>query len=166
MKRSDREIGPDASWSEEYFRVQRSLLVQASEAAEFEYQKIKDKTIIVTKGSTADIDAEKRYRPRGCKILYVEDVVPKGVADAQEYIVRELIAKHKDYAFVEGNVSNQYLGNKYGKDVKGGLALADVHDVDRENPETFNFITRNASSGLHKRLKEFVKDNKDRYAFK
>jgi hypothetical protein len=97
----------------------------------------------VTRRSTADIDAQKRY-PR-CTIQFVDEVA-KGQPDAQEYIVKQLIANHHADAFGEGDVSNQYLRDKYGKDVAGSLALADVHAIDGMT-ETFNFITRNASSG-------------------
>ena len=114
----------------------------------------------MTRGSTADIDAKKRY-PR-CTIQYVDDVA-KGQADAQEYIVKELIAKDKADAFGEGDVSNKYLRDKYGKDVPGGLALADVHAIEGMT-ETFNFITRNASFGVCERLNVFIAKNKGSYA--
>lgn len=164
MKRDDRKIGPDASWSDEYFDVKRSLLVQASEKKTFDdHQNLKGKKIVVTRGSTADIDAQTRYP--GCKPLLYVDEVAKGQVDAQDYIVRELVAKDKNYAFGEGDVSNQYLRDKYGSLVAGGLDLGDVHPIDNVK-ETFNFITRNASTGVLGRLNQFIKDNKDRYAFK
>ena len=163
MKRADREIGPDASWSKEYFDVNRSLLIQASEKKEFDdYKNLKGKKIIVTRGSTADIDAQTRYP--GCKPLLYVDEVAKGQPDAQDYIVRELVAKDKVYAFGEGDVSNKYLSNRYGSLIPGGLDLGDVHKIENQK-ETFNFITRNASTGLLKRLDKFIKANKDRYAF-
>ena len=114
----------------------------------------------MTRGSTADIDAKKRYP--GCNIEFV-DKVAVGQSDAQEYIVKTLIAKHEADGFGEGDVSNQYLRNKYNKDVDGGLALADVHPIDGIT-ETFNFITRNASSGILERLNAFITKNKDCYA--
>jgi hypothetical protein len=77
----------------------------------------------VPRGSTADIDAQKRY-PR-CTIKYV-DMVAKGQPDAQEYIVKTLIANRQADAFGEGEVSNKYLRDKYNGAVQGGLALADV----------------------------------------
>jgi hypothetical protein len=114
----------------------------------------------VTHGSTADIDAQKRY-PH-CTIQFVDEVA-KGQPDAQEYIVKQLIAKHQADAFGEGDVSNQYLRDKYAGDVAGGLALADVHAIDGMT-ETFNFIARNASSGLLDRLNAFIARNKGCYA--
>ncbi len=114
----------------------------------------------MTRGSTADIDAKTRYP--NCKIVYVDEVA-KGQADAQAYIVKDLIANHKADAFGEGDVSNKYLCDTYGKDVAGGLALADVHPIDGP-PETFNFITRNPSLGLLPRLNAFIAANKGSYA--
>jgi ABC-type amino acid transport substrate-binding protein len=136
-------------------------LVRAGEKAAFDdHATLSGKKIVVTRGSTADIDASKRY-PH-CKIQYVDEVA-KGQADAQEYIVKELISNHRADAFGEGDVSNQYLRNKYGKEVPGGLALADVHAIDGAT-ETFNFITRNASSGVLDQLNVFIATNKECYA--
>ena len=162
MQRADRLVGPCGSWSDAYFQVERSLLVRLAEKAEFDdYKNLTGKKIVVTKGSTADIDAQKRY-PH-CTIQFVEDVVPMGQRDAQEYIVKTLIADRKADAFGEGDVSNQYLANKYGRDVAGGLALADIHAIGGMT-ETFNFITRNASSGVLERLNVFIALNKGCYA--
>jgi ABC-type amino acid transport substrate-binding protein len=161
MRRDDRSAGAGGSWSDAYFQVERSLLVRAAEQAEFDdYRRLTGKKIVVTKGSTAAGDAQKRY-PR-CTIQFVDEVA-KGQPDAQAYIVRQLIAKGHADAFGEGDVSNRYLRDRYGKDVPGGLALADVHAFDGKT-ETFNFITRNASSGLLDRLNAFIAGNKACYA--
>jgi hypothetical protein len=82
--------------------------------------------------------------------------------DAQKYIVKELIANHRADAFGEGDVSNQYLLDQFGKDVTGGLALADVHPINGLT-ETFNFITRNASIGVLDALNVFIAVNKGSY---
>jgi ABC-type amino acid transport substrate-binding protein len=161
MQRDDRPVGAGASWSEPYFRVKRSLLVRAADKAAFDdYATLSGKKIVVTRGSTADIDAKKRYP--GCTIEFVDEVAA-GQADAQEYIVSTLIAKHQADAFGEGDVSNQYLRNKYNSDVEGGLALGDVHAIDNVT-ETFNFITRDASVGILERLNAFIAANKGCYA--
>jgi len=161
MKRDDRPVGAGGSWSDPYFQVKRSLLVRATDKREFDdYKSLSGKKIVVTRGSTADIDAKKRYP--GCNIEFV-DKVAMDRPDAQEYIVKTLIAKHQADGFGEGDVSNQYLRNKYDKDVDGGLALADVHPIDNLT-ETFNFITRNASSGILERLNAFIAKNKGCYA--
>jgi ABC-type amino acid transport substrate-binding protein len=128
MRRDDRHAGPGGSWSDAYFEVERSLVVRTREKAEFDdYERLRGKRIVVTRGSTADIDARTRY-PR-CTIQFVDEIA-KGQPDAQEYIVKTLIANDQADAFGEGDVSNRYLRDKYGKDVEGGLALADVHAID------------------------------------
>ncbi|HYJ06412.1 MAG TPA: transporter substrate-binding domain-containing protein [Chthoniobacterales bacterium] len=161
MQRANRPVGTGGSWSDAYFQVERSLLVRAAEKAEFDdYKTLTGKKIVVTRGSTADIDAQKRYHH--CTIQFVDEVA-KDQPHAQEYIVKTLIANHNADAFGEGNVSNQYLHDKYGKNVEGGLALADVHPIDGMT-ETFNFITRNASSGVLDRLNAFILRNKECYA--
>ena len=161
MDRADRPVVPGGSWSDPYFQVQRSLLVRAADQAAFDdYATLSGKTIVVTRGSTADIDAKTRY-PR-CTIQFVDEVAA-GQPDPQEYIVTTLIAKHQADAFGEGDVSNQYLRDKYSKNVAGGLALADCHPIDGQT-ETFNFITRNASTGVLDRLNAFIARNKGCYA--
>jgi len=161
MRRDDRPTGSGGSWSDAYFAVKRSLLVRASDKPAFDdHATLAGKNIVVTRGSTADIDATKRY-PR-CTIHFVDEVA-KGQADAQDYIVKTLIANHRADAFGEGDVSNQDLRDKYGKDIEGGLALADVHAID-DISETFNFITRDASVGVLDRLNAFIAANKERYA--
>jgi ABC-type amino acid transport substrate-binding protein len=161
MQREDRLPGSGGSWSDPYFEVERSLLVRAGDKAAFDdHATLKHKNIVVTRGSTADIDARRRY-PQ-CKILFVDEIA-KDQADAQDYIVRTLIANHKVDAFGEGDVSNRYLRDKYAKDVEGGLALADTHAIDKR--ETFNFITRNASCVLDP-LNAFIAANRGCYASK
>jgi len=161
MQRADRPVAPGGSWSDPYFHVQRSLLVRADDKEDFDaYATLSGKTIVVTRGSTADIDARTRY-PH-CTIQYV-DVVTAGQPDPQEYIVTTLIANRQADAFGEGDVSNQYLRDKYGRNMAGGLALADCHPI-AGPPETFNFITRNASSGVLDRLNGFITRNQGCYA--
>ena len=161
MRREDRPTGPGGSWSDAYFEVERSLLVRTADKAAFDNPAaLSGKKIVVTRGSTADIDARTRY-PR-CSILFVDEVA-KDKPDPQDYIVKTLIAQHKVDAFGEGDVSNQYLRDKYAKDVAGGLALADVHRIDGL-AETFNFITRNASTGVLAALNRFIAANKKCYA--
>lgn len=161
MQRDDRPPGPGGAWSNPYFEVQRSLLVRAADQAAFNRPgTLTGRKIVVTRGSTADIDARTRYP--NCAILFVDEVA-REQPDAQAYIVKTLIANQAVDAFGEGDVSNQYLRDTYTADVAGGLALADVHAIDGLK-ETFNFIARNASSGLLARLNAFIARNKGCYA--
>jgi ABC-type amino acid transport substrate-binding protein len=160
MRHDERPAGSGGSWSDAYFQVERSLLVRAGEKAAFDnYKTVADKKIVVTRGSTAAMDAGQRY-PQ-CTVLFVDEVA-QGQGDTQDYVVRTLIADHQADAFGEGDVSNKYLRDKYSREIAGGLALADVHAMDGL-PETFNFITRNASSGVLQRLNSFIAANKGSY---
>jgi hypothetical protein len=169
MERKNRHVGNGGSWSKPYFEVKRSLLVRARDKAEFD-KTFYGKRIIVTRGSTAEIDARERYmRPPPPSLppnamVYVEDIVPpRYKSDPQGFIAKVLIRTDKGYTFGEGDISNKYLRDKYGKDVPGGLALADVHPM-AGGPETFNFITRNDSTGVREALNDFIDANKGGYA--
>lgn len=156
-----RYVGEGASWSDAYFQVNRSLLVRTAEQLVFDdHASLVGKKIVVTRGSTADIDAQTRYPD--CTLQYVDEVA-MGQHDPQEYVVKTLLAEREVDAFGEGDVSNQYLRDTYGKDVEGGLVLADIHPIDGPD-ETFSFVARNASTGLLGRLNAFIAANKGSYA--
>ena len=157
--KEQRDVGEGGSWSDEYFDVRRSLLVRATDQAAFNHpETLTGKTIIVTRGSTADIDARKRYL-KSNNILCVDEIA-KDQPDAQAFIVKQLLVDRTIDAFAEGDVSNSYLAEKYGA---GDLALADIHDIAGTDKETFNFVTRNASSGLLEQLNIFIEKNKGSY---
>ncbi len=156
-----RYVGEGASWSDAYFQVNRSLLVRTAEQLVFDdHASLVGKKMVVTRGSTADIDAQTRYPD--CTLQYVDEVA-MGQHDPQEYVVKTLLADREVDAFGEGDVSNQYLRDTYGKDVEGGLVLADIHPIDGPD-ETFSFVARNASTGLLERLNAFIAANKGLYA--
>ena len=160
-KLDSRYVGEGASWSDVYFRVNRSLLVRTAEQLVFDdHAALVGKKIVVTRGSTADIDAQTRYPD--CTLLYVDEVAI-GQHDPQEYVVKTMLADREVDAFGEGDVSNQYLRDTYAKDVEGGLVLADIHPIDGPD-ETFSFVARNASTGLLERLNAFIAANKGSYA--
>ena len=161
MRRDDRRVEPGGAWSGPYFYVQRSLLVRSAEQAEFDTPAtLAGKVIVVTRGSTAEIDARTRYP--NCTIQTV-DMVAEGQANPQEHIVRTLLAHRQVDAFAEGDLCNRYLRDAYGEDVAGGLALADCHRLDGP-PETFNFVVRAASLGVLDRLNDFIASSQGSYA--
>lgn len=159
QQRNDRPVGDYASWSDSYFHVQRSLLVRAMDKEAFDkYETVTGKKIVVTKKSTADLDAHARYLLCLDTIEYVDQYVTPE-SDTQAVIV-ELLKRGAIDAFAEGDVSNSYLADKYGA---GSLALADIHDIAGTDKESFNFVTRNASSGLLEELNIFIEKNIDSY---
>lgn len=149
MKRVGRDLGNAGVWSRSYMLVKRSLLIRQSDADELRVPgDFTGKKIVVTPTSTAHIDAEERYQPFGSTII---PVVP-----SQNGIVTQLLSHQVD-AFGEGNISNEYLAQKY---VDGNghrlLALADIHTMDQ--PETLRFAVRATDKRLLHRLNEFITD--------
>jgi ABC-type amino acid transport substrate-binding protein len=119
-------------WSNEYFHVQRSLLVREADA----WRTIDDfagKTIVVTTDSTADLDIQARPA-KGATVLRYSNDQQKGVKD--------LIAGVID-AFGEGDVSNDYLAHQ-----NPGLVVIDRHDMATSKSgarEIFSFPVREKS---------------------
>jgi ABC-type amino acid transport substrate-binding protein len=133
-------------WSKPYFEVKRSLLIRKSDAETLRTMgDFANRTIAVTKGSTADIDTVAR-KSESTKVVYYDDQA-KAIAD--------LLAGRID-GFGEGDVSNAYLAEKHPDE----LALADVHPM---NPaETFALAVRHRS-GIFDELNAFIAANRAEY---
>jgi ABC-type amino acid transport substrate-binding protein len=127
-----KDESPGVVWTEDYFHVQRSLLIRKTDESKFHtIADFENKTIGVTPGSSADIDTEAR-KPVSTKTKPYHD---------QALAVKDLLEGSID-AFAEGDVSNLYLAK--GKP----LVLTDVHEMDPENLEAFSFPVREASGIL------------------
>lgn len=143
---SDQRRLPGLVWSSPYYTVQRSLVVRAKEQGEL--QTMADfggRTIAVTRGSTADLDARRR-KPDTARIVYF---------DRQENAIEDLIQRRID-AFGTGDICSHHLVAKY----PGQLAITDVHET--ETPERFAF-SLNERSDLIAPLNKFIEKNSDRY---
>jgi ABC-type amino acid transport substrate-binding protein len=142
-----KDESPGAVWTEDYFHVQRSLLIRKADEDKFHtIADFKGKTIAVTEGSSADLDIDAETR-KTTTIVYRSD---QGAA------VAELLAGSID-AFGEGDVSNLYLA--IGKP----LTITAVHHLDPKNPEAFSFPVREAS-GIVSALNDWIATRpKDEY---
>ena len=151
MEYEDRRLGRNAVWSDPYLLVRRSLLIRRSDAEILRGpEDFKGKTIVVTPTSSADIDADLRYRPLGATII---PLVP-----SQDEIVSQLLSGGID-AFGEGDVSNEYLAGKYLDERQERLlALTDVHSM--ENPELIRFAVRSVDERLPAAINEFLREVK------
>ena len=153
MKYESRQLGENAVWSDSYMLVTRSLLIRRSDKNDLVSPKdFKGKKIVVTPDSSAHIDGDIRYKSIGAII------VPN--VPSQEDIVSQLLSGEID-AFGEGDVSNEYLSEKY-TDSNGErlLALADVHAM--KSPELLRFAVRSVDPNLPKELNEYIaKDQSD-----
>ena len=147
MEYKDRTVGDNAVWSESYMLVTRSLLIRRSDKKLLVApEDFKGRKIVVTPTSSAHIDGDERYKPMGATII---PEVP-----SQDEIVSQLLSGEID-AFGEGDVSNEYLANKY-TDAGGErlLVLTDVHPM--KNPELLRFAVRSEDPNLPKILNEFI----------
>ena len=151
MEYEDRRLGRNAVLSDPYLLVRRSLLIRRSDSEILRGpEDFKGKTIVVTPTSSADIDADLRYRPLGATII---PLVP-----SQDEIVSQLLSGEID-AFGEGDVSNEYLAGKYLDERQERLlALTDVHSM--ENPELIRFAVRSVDERLPAAINEFLKEIK------
>ena len=151
MDREERILGKSGVWSRSYMLVKRSLLIRRSDANILKGPNdFTGRKIVVTPESTAHVDANERYLPIGATII---PVVP-----SQDEIVGQILDYAVD-AFGEGNVSNEYLANKY-VDQSGNplLMLADIHEM--EIPETLQFAVRSKDKRLVTCLNDFISSYK------
>jgi ABC-type amino acid transport substrate-binding protein len=137
---------PGVVWSDPYFLVQRSLLIRAGDRTVLRSMAdFADRTIAVTRGSTADLDTMER-KPASTRVVYYED---------QGRAVQDLVNGTID-AFAEGDICANYL---MSQDTER-LAVVDVHQM--AIPEKFVFAVR-AASGLLEPLNAFIREWGDRY---
>lgn len=124
-----KDESPGVVWTEDYFHVQRSLLIRQEDEHQFHTMAdFANKTIAVTLGSSADKDTRAR-KPESTKIVPINN---------QKLTVKDLLEYRID-AIAEGDVSNSYLARGER------LVLTDVHELDPKNPEAFSFPVRRAS---------------------
>lgn len=132
-------------WSEPYYYVKRSLLIRASDKEQ--YKTIDDfdgKRIVVTTGSTAQLDTEQR-KPSNATIVYYDG--------HQHEVVKQLLDGTID-AFAEGDICSTYLATRV---YPGQLDVTDVHMMDE--PEEFTFALREPSGDLLDMLNAFIRDH-------
>ena len=149
MEYEERRLGRNAVWSDPYLLVRRSLLIRRSDSEILRGpEDFKGKTIVVTPTSSADIDADLRYKPLGATII---PLVP-----SQDEIVSQLLSGEID-AFGEGDVSNEYLAGKYLDEHRERLlVLTDVHSM--ETPELIRFAVRSVDEKLPAAINEFLRE--------
>jgi ABC-type amino acid transport substrate-binding protein len=140
---------PGVVWSEAYYTVQRSLLIRASDCDQYTTMTdFANKTILVTRGSTAQLDTEKR-KPVTANIIYFDG--------CQADMVSKLFDRTID-AVAEGDICSRYLATaRY----PNKLAVIDVHPMNE--PEDFVFAVREASGELLNALNNFILSHREHY---
>ena len=136
-----RDPGAGGRWSKPYTVVRRSLLVRAGEAEHLRTpEDFVGRTIVVTRDSTADMDARKRYEPLGATVL--------AELPTQDAMVTRLLGGAVD-AYAGGETSNRFVAAADER-----LAVVDVHEMD--DTETLHFTARAADPRLLERLDAFI----------
>jgi polar amino acid transport system substrate-binding protein len=143
---SDRRRASGLAWSSPYHTVQRSLVIRKEDSDQLQTMAdFAGRTIAVTRGSTADLDAQRR-KPETARIVYFE---------RQESALQDLFGGRID-AFGTGDICSHHLAAQHA----GRLAVSDVHETD--TPEHFAFAMEETSDLLAP-LNSFIKKNSERY---
>jgi polar amino acid transport system substrate-binding protein len=140
---------PGVVWSEPYYTVQRSLVIRAADRQQYTTMAdFTDKKILVTTGSTAQLDTEQR-KPITTDVVYYDG--------NQAGMVSKLFDGTVD-ALAEGDICSHYLAaTRYPNQ----LAVIDIHPMDE--PEHFVFAVRQASGDLLNALNDFILTHRDNY---
>lgn len=139
-------VTPGVAWTFPYYRVQRALLIRASEREQRRtISDLANGKIAVTRGSTADIDTVARRDP-STEVLYYDDQL-RAVADVAAGVID---------AFAEGDICAHYFAERNPLQ----WAVTDVHEM--EPPETFSFAVR-VTSGLLPLLNQYILSNREKY---
>ena len=134
------------AWSVPYHTVQRSLVVRAEDTHTLQtMEDFAGRTIAVTRGSTADVDTQRR-KPASAKMVYF---------DRQESAVEDLLTGRID-AFGTGDICSHHVAAEH----PGRLAVTDVHPMEVE--EQFAFALPK-DSDLLAPLNQFIRENAARY---
>ena len=134
------------AWSSPYHTVQRSLVIRKEDAAQLQTMAdFAGRIIAVTRGSTADLDAQRR-KPETAQIVYF---------DRQENAVEDLFHGRID-AFGTGDICGHHVAAQHAD----RLAVSDVHAT--ETPEHFSFAMEETSALLAP-LNSFIEKNGERY---
>ncbi len=146
-----KETGTAGTWSQHYYRVVRSFAVRAVDQGKLNgIEDLKDKTVIVTGGSTADHDLRNRLQLAGIQSVTIETMTDEEAAAKK---VRD--GGGVPFAYGGGLGSVELLVESLG-----GLAVAWPHCNMLENgtavDEPFSFVVRAKSSGLAADLDRYI----------
>ncbi len=147
IEQREKQTGAAAQWSDHYYRVARSFGINEKDTLDDIHQ-LAGKTVIVTKGSTADIDLQSRLKMAGItntKVEYTND---------EAHAAQRVVAGDA-FAYGGGLGSVQYLTGQVP-----GLKLAWEHCLmlsdGQQVPEPFSFVARTASTGLVEAINSYV----------
>jgi len=146
-----KETGADAIWSDHYYRVVRSFAVRAVDQGKLnDIEDLRNKTVIVTGGSTADYDLTNRLELAGIQSVTIETTL-----DEETAAIKVRDGGGVPFAYGGGLGSVELLVKNLG-----GLAVAWPHcnmlADGRQVDEPFSFVVRAESSGLAAALNQYI----------
>jgi len=150
-----RDKSPGGAWSKTYYTVVRAYLIRSGDTLK-DIHDLRGKTVIVTKGSTADTDLQNRALQAGISgevtIHYTDD----------EAAAAEEVKRGEAFAYAGGYGSVKALAPK-GSGLKVTWAHCNMVRADgafKEYSEPFSFVVRSASTNLPSALDNYIVGHK------
>lgn len=144
------QTGALGAWSAHYYFVARAFGVRRGSKLET-VADLAGKTVMVVKGSTADVDLRSRAAQAG-----ITDITVAGTSDdvANARRVAENRPDAEAFAFGSGLGTVQYLARAYGLEVAWPHCL--MLPDGQLSQEPFSFVVRTASTGLLEALNAYI----------
>jgi hypothetical protein len=147
------ETGSAGIWSNTYYRVARAFAVRSADQGKLnQIEDLRGKSVIVTPGSTADIDLRNRAYRAGIASVKIEGTNSEETAALK---LRDGVGADAPFAYAGGLGSIELLVTELG-----GLSIAWPHCLMQadgaEVDEPFSFVTRAASSGMPEALNRYI----------
>ncbi len=149
-----RAASPGTRWSRPYYEVLRAFAVRTGSTLT-RAQDLAGKTVIVTKGSTAEQDLLqqiRRHRVKGVTVRYTTN----------EAAAVRMVSRGKAFAYGGGLISIRYQAGRF-RNIEAAwphrMLLADG----KSGTEAFSYPVRSADTALVDALNAFIAANKSRY---
>ena len=149
-----RAESPGTTWSSTYYVVIRAFAVRKGTTLTG-VQDMAGKTVIVTKGSTADQDITQQIRQHHVKGVTVRYTNDEGNAVAQ-------VSKGKVFAYGGGLGSIQYQARRF-RNIKVAWPHRILLPNGKRGSEPFSYPVRTADTGLIEALNAFIAANRSSY---
>lgn len=172
-----RNDSPGTLWSDHYFSVERAFAVRtAARDQELgcphgtldDLQDLVGKWVIVTQGSTADLDLQHRAQAAGLPIeLSCDEVVPGtlcvGYTDDEEEAAEKVANDCEVFAYGGGDGSIECLATKLAPGLEVAWRHRYMNEDGMEVDEPFSFVVTAQEPDLLDALNDFIGANKGSY---
>jgi hypothetical protein len=172
-----RDDSPGTLWTEHYFAVERAFAVR-TEARDQELgcphqllddiQDLVGTAVIVTQGSTADLDLQHRAQAAGLPIeLSCDEAIPGslcvGYTDNEEEAAEKVATSCDVFAYGGGDGSIECLAMKLAPGLEEAWRHGYMNEDGMEVDEPFSFVVTAEDPDLFAALNDFIDANKDSY---